>query len=836
MHNWLNERLQAVLGVFLKLIRAAFSFPFGNPTSKPLYLQTLYLASLIVAGVLVALSALSIVFPLRVHIEYSHIVTARDGTVIHAFLSRDDKWRMRTELYEISPTLRTVLLQKEDRWFYWHCGVNPVALVRALANNLRKQRITSGASTITMQVARMIEDRPRTLWSKLVETFRALQLEARFSKDEILQLYLNLAPYGGNIEGVKAASLLYFGQQPERLSLAQAVALAIIPNRPTSLSLKNIDANIDTTHTRNSQFLILNSQLLSVERNKWLQRLLAEHVFSAAEIQDALNEPLDIQRREPPAIAPHFANRMKATFPDDVVVHTTLDVAKQANVQMIAANKIRRLKMYGINNAAVLVVDNQTREVLVYLGSPDFGDKVSAGEVDGVRAVRSPGSALKPLIYGLAMDKGLITPKTMLNDVPINLGGYAPENFDRRYNGSVTAEKALINSFNVPAVKLLDRVGITPMVEKLKQAGFEQVRKDERKLGLSLILGGCGVRLEEMVGLYCAFANGGRFGSLRFIDESRMRNGGGDNSQFSIPNSQLLSQGSTFMLAEILTQLNRPDVPNRLLGNTKLPKIAWKTGTSYGRRDAWSIGFNKRFTIGVWVGNFSGAGVPELVGADMATPLLFELFNAIDYNSSNDWFVPPATLDFRLVCSESGLQPSEFCENQITDYYIPSVSSNKKCEHLKYASVAMDERMSYCPDCLPSVGQYKIKLYPNLVPELLALYNAENYAYARIPPHNRDCKRVQSGQSAAPAITSLVDGKEYLVEHDTKGAVISELMLTCQAGNEVRTVYWFVNDRLVKAAEPRERIFFKPQKGECKISCSDDNGRTSNIWITVGWQ
>jgi penicillin-binding protein 1C len=809
--------------------------------------QIFRFAALQAALFLALLILLSLIFPLHTDIPYSTIVLARDGAVVQAFLARDDKWRMKTELAEISPTLRHAVLAKEDQWFYWHFGVNPFAILRAGANNIAQQKTTSGASTLTMQVARMLENqrlgrnRERTVWNKCIEVFRAFQLEATHSKDEILQLYLNLAPYGGNIEGVKAASLLYFGTLPEKLSLAQATTLAIIPNRPTSLKLE-----------------AANAALVRRERDMWLTRFRAMRTFPSDLVNDALSEPTEIHRHDVPNLAPHFGSRMKSAYPAEPIIRTMLDVGKQQSVQTIAGNVVRRLGIFGINNASVLVVNNKTHAVEAYLGSPNFADKANAGEVDGVRAVRSPGSALKPLVYGLAMDKGLITPKTILTDVPSNFDGYAPENFDRNYRGFISAERALINSLNIPAVKLLRGVGVAAFTETLTKAGFEQIRKDSRKLGLSSVLGGCGVRLEEMAGLYCAFANEGTWkplvlkyegGSMRYEKQSDEKKNEersfGDwwaalfagASEAKAAQTQILSRSSAFMLGEILTQLTRPDVPHKFSSAQRLPKVAWKTGTSYGRRDAWSIGYNKRYTVAVWVGNFSGVGVPELVGADIATPLLFDIFNAIDYNSPNDWFQPPPELDFRLVCSESGMIPQPFCQNQVSEYYIPRISSNAKCQHVKEVRVSADERMSYCTDCLPETG-YKTKLYQNLPPEILALYTAQNQMFERVPEHNPKCSRAFQG--TAPVITSLTDGKEYLIEKGNggkaNGGAASELMLTCAAANDVQTVYWFVNDKFYQAAKPHERLFFAPERGGNKISCSDDKGRNTNIWVNVQWQ
>ncbi|MEP7168731.1 MAG: penicillin-binding protein 1C, partial [Bacteroidota bacterium] len=416
-------------------------------------------------------------FPLSVNVNYSQIVTDDKGKVIHAFLSDDDKWRMMTELNEISPVLRKSLIYKEDKFFCYHFGVNPVAIVRAAFNNTLHLQKNSGASTITMQVVRMLYPKKRTYLNKFSEMFRAIQLEMKFSKDEILQLYLNLAPYGGNVEGVKAAALLYYARMPSILSLAQSVTLTIIPNRPTSLK-----------PGKNEKFLM-------AERNKWLKRMAADNLFSQKEIADAMNEPLDMHRNEAPHEAPHFSLRMKNDFPQNPIIKTNLKKSVQEKIETITYNHSKQLQMLNVNNASVIVIENKTHHVIAYVGSSNFNDKEHSGQVDGVSALRSPGSTLKPLAYAIAMDKGLITPKKIIEDVPVNFDGYSPENFNSKFNGKVTVEKALSFSLNVPAVKILNDITVPEFIGKLKQADFESAVQNERKMGLSMILGGCGVKL-----------------------------------------------------------------------------------------------------------------------------------------------------------------------------------------------------------------------------------------------------------------------------------------------------------------------------------------------------
>ncbi|HEY0109276.1 MAG TPA: penicillin-binding protein 1C, partial [Fibrella sp.] len=457
-------------------------------------------------GTLLGLFLLDRVFPPLTRVAYSTLVTAADGTTLHAFLNRDDKWRMYATLDEITPRLRQAILQKEDRWFYWHPGLNPVAMVRAAGRNLFSGRRTSGASTITMQVVRLLEPRPRTYLSKLIEVVRAVQLEAHLSKDEILQLYLNLIPYGGNVEGIKSASMIFFGKPPQLLSLAEITTLAIIPNRPSSLRLGDNNADIVDA------------------RNVWLRRFAKSGTFNAKAVQDALNEPLNARRRPAPNQAPHLSLRLRTEQPDVPIIVSTLQPGVQAATERLVRQYVDRVKAQNIHNAAVLVINNQTGAVEAYIGSAEFDNPFDGGQVDGVRAVRSPGSALKPLLYALAMDRGLITPKSRINDVPTNFGAgsgsYEPDNYDRHFNGPVTAEFALANSLNIPAVKLLREVSTPSFVGTLRQAGFRTVQKQANDLGLSMILGGCGVTLEELTQSYTAFANGGQIRPVTFVADA----------------------------------------------------------------------------------------------------------------------------------------------------------------------------------------------------------------------------------------------------------------------------------------------------------------------------
>jgi penicillin-binding protein 1C len=752
-------------------------------------------SAIAILGLFILFLLLNWIWPLPDRIDYSSILTDNKGEVINASLTVDQKWRMKTELEEISPLLRKTIIAKEDKYFYSHPGINLVAVGRAFFKNLFRWKRTSGASTITMQVARALEHRKRTLPNKIIEMFRALQLEWKYDKDEILQLYLNLVPYGGNIEGVKAAALLYFNKNPDHLSLAEITALSIIPNRPSSLVIGK------------------NNDRIREERNRWLKKFSEEKVFTEKEIDDALAEPLTASRGTVPHYIPHLFYKLSRQ--QKGLIQTHIDLNTQLKTEKIVEDYVRVQRLRNIRNAAVIVIDNRTHKVITYVGSSGFNDTLDGGQVNGAAAVRQPGSTLKPLLYALCFDEGLLTPKTVMPDVPVNYEGYAPENYDQKFNGYVTIQYALEHSLNIPAVKSLNLLGKEKMVQELVRCYFRQIGKDRKKLGLSMILGGCGTTLEELTGLFSSFANEGKFIQPSYSHEDSLQ-----------PAISLISPAANYMINDILSKVNRPDFPLNWTATERMPKIAWKTGTSYGRRDGWSIGYNKNYTVGVWTGNFSGAGVTDLSGANIATPLLFRIFNTIDYNNDKEWFSQPADCDIRQVCSETGLPPSEHCTNLTTDYFIPLISTTKLCHNWQEMMVSPDEKIVYCKSCAPATG-YKKKWYKIVEPEMQSWFEENRIVYQHIPPHNPDCELIFKGN--APFIHFPVNGVEYLINKKKP----EPLQLVCKTANDVSKVYWYINDKFYKASLAGEKQFFIPEEGPVKISCTDDKGRNRNITIYV---
>lgn len=771
--------------IFLKNVWKSFPFLIQLIFSTTLFLLTVF-------------SILHFLFPPKVLVDYSRIVYSKENEILHVTLSADQKWRIQAHLSEIPERTQNLLLFKEDKYFYYHFGVNPISVITAFTSNFISGKRLSGASTITMQVARLLQPKSRTYSNKLIEIFRALQLECLFSKDEILEMYFNLLPYGGNYEGLKTASFFYFQKPISTLTISQIVALTIIPNKPTSLRLQEGNYQI------------------SRQRNKWLQEFYSSGMITQDELQEAIYEPFEPRKRKLPNFAPHFSTRLAIRNPRSTEIYSTLDARIQQLAATLTKNYTMRLYAQGIYNASIFIVDNKTSSVIAYVGSNDFFDTLHAGQVDGITATRSPGSTLKPLLYAKAFEKGLVTPKKLLLDIPINYSGYVPENLDQSYRGFVTMEDALINSLNIPAVNILSEYGLESFLKDLELAQMETILRQRKKLGLSVILGGCGTNLEELVRLYSFFANEGLRKPLRFLK----------TDEIETDTTRIIQEESAYILSSILASLTRPDLPTNVESNIRIPRISWKTGTSYGKRDAWSIGYNKQYTIGVWVGNFNGLGVPTLSGANSATPLLFELFSSLQYRGDVSAYSLPKNLQQRVVCSESGDVPNSFCTSIVSDVFIPLRSSNKVCEHLKTVSVSADETVSYCTSCQPPYGATK-RLYYNFPASLVAFYSAQGIMKKTEPPHNYDCNRFF--KSGAPIINSIINEKDYIIEDDST----QKLQLSAVVQPDVTTIYWYVNDKLVSSSPAKIPYFYKPKEGNLKISCSDDKGRNSSVSITV---
>jgi penicillin-binding protein 1C len=529
--------------------------------------------------------------PLEQSRKVSITVVDRNGKLLRAYAMADGRWRLPVDAkISVDPTYLKLLLAYEDRRFWSHGGVDLLALGRAALQFGTRGHIVSGGSTITMQLGRLLEPRrERSLYAKLRQMVRAVQLERQLSKQEILDLYLALAPFGGNLEGIRAASLGYFGKEPKRLSLAEAALLVALPQSPEH---RRLDRHPEAAHAA---------------RDRVLARMVEDGVVSNEDAAQAKAVAVPKLRKPMPILAPHSSDAAMATVKDTPVIKLALESSLQKTLEALARD---RAVAQGPNiSVAVIAIDNESGDVLARVGSADYFDERRAGQVDMTRAVRSPGSTLKPFIYGLAFEDGFVHPESLIDDRPIRFGSYAPENFDMTFQGTVPVRKALQLSLNVPAIALLDRVGSSRLSSRLKQAGGNLVLPKDEAPGLAMGLGGVGITLQDLTQLYVGLARLGAAKPLREImltadDREPLR---------------LMDPTAAWQVGNVLLGTPPPE-------NGVHNKIAFKTGTSYGYRDAWSVGFDGRITIGVWVGRPDGAPVPGLVGRTAAAPILFDAF------------------------------------------------------------------------------------------------------------------------------------------------------------------------------------------------------------------
>ena len=550
---------------------------------------------------LVAAFALDRLFPpdLSRLSDRSTLVVDSDGRLLTPFTARDGRWRLPVAVDQVDPRYLRMLVAYEDKRFDSHWGVDPLALMRALGQWARVGHVVSGASTLTMQTVRLLEPRPRTIGAKLIEMARAFQLEARYDKRAILGMYLTLAPYGGNLEGVRAASLFYFGREPERLTDAEAALLVALPQSPEALRPDR------------------HAAAALAARGRVLARMTAVGVLSAQAVAEASAQPIPTERRAAAHLAAHLAERLRAGDPSAPLIRTTIDGGLQTQLEAMAQRY--QLKLEQGATIALLVVENAHRNVRAYIGSGDYFDNGRLGQNDLVQAVRSPGSTLKPFIYGLAFDDLLIHPETIVVDRPMRFGDYAPENFDKRYRGQLTAREALQLSLNLPVVALLNRLGPMRLVGTFEAAGtLLRLPEAVGAPGLPIALGGAGITLADLVTLYAGLADGGSVRPLRYTEAAPAGEPVG-----------VMQPSSAWYVTRILADM--PPPPGMLAPRNRAQgrMVAYKTGTSYGFRDAWAIGYDSAYTVGVWVGRPDGTFSPGRMGRDAAAPVLFEIFDLL---------------------------------------------------------------------------------------------------------------------------------------------------------------------------------------------------------------
>jgi penicillin-binding protein 1C len=726
----------------------------------------------------------------RLHRAPAVVVYDRTGAPMRILLPPDGKVRIPIGLDELPPELVRAVVVSEDRYFWRHPGVNPMAIARAAWSNVRARRRVSGASTIPMQIARLSRPRSRTMSAKAVEAFRAVQLTAHHSKRELLEIYLNLAPYGGNVEGIGAASQVYFGKEPARLSVGEVAFLTTLPRSP-------------------NRYDPLRDHAAAVRaRDRVLRQLRDRGAFTSAEIAAAMRQPLPHERRRAPFAAPHFCDFAVQQAGGRPRVYTTLDPRIQHVAEQQVAARIAGLRAFGVEQTAVVVIDVETREVLAMVGSASF----FGAQVNGAAARRSPGSTLKPFLYAKAFDDGLLVPDSYVLDVPTDYGGYVPENYDGTYRGRVTAHDALVQSLNAPAVHLLGDEHVDEFVALLRRGGLQTLDRDPAKYGLPLILGSGEVRLVDLTNLYATLAANGVHKPWRL------------DSVLSPQSSVLFSPEATALVTQILTELRRPDMP-RAWQATGAPSVAWKTGTSYGHRDAWSVGYSTKYAIGVWAGNFDGHGEKGLSGSEFAAPLLFDLFRALDGSPVTRH---PSTVPSIEVCALSRQLPTEYCRERIHIQYIPGRTRLHACEMHRPIFVDKRSGQRLAGDCLATVphAQVVATAYP---PELVAWWRAQNQPQDPLPPLSPKCTDVAAGPP--PRIVSPSPATPYRLRRDAP-AEFQEILLSAETADAAH-LYWFEDGTLIASGDASRKLFLRPTPGTHQVVVVDDSGRSDAVRVKV---
>lgn len=750
--------------------------------------------------------------------DYATMLLARDGQLLGAQISGDEQWRFEP-VEQVPDKYRQALLLFEDRRFAYHPGVDPLAIARAARDNWQAGRVTSGGSTLTMQLARLLrDDPPRTLGNKLVEALSALHLEWHFSKDELLGHYASHAPFGGNIVGLRAAAWRYFGREPDALSWAEAALLAVLPNSP---------ALIHPGRQRDR---------LQAKRDRLLQRLSETGVISSLELQLALREPLPDRPQPLPREAPHLLASLKAEHPDRHRLHSTLDAQLQRHANRVAASHSRRLARDGVNNLALLVIDHQRMETLAYVGNRASSDRARyAPALDIIERPRSSGSLLKPFLYGLMLEEGELLPTTLVPDTPAYFGGYRPQNYDRQHRGAVPAHRALSRSLNVPAVHMLRDYGIGRFHHQLQDLGMTTLFRPADDYGLSLILGGAEGSLWELTNLYAqltAIARDGRGGEQGEGNRQarRLANEFAQTPTDTQAPESPIGPGAAWLTLQAMIEVTRPGHDSLWRDFNASQPIAWKTGTSYGLRDAWAIGSNGRYTVGVWAGNAGGEPAPTLSGQRTAAPVLFDVFEQL---GNQRWFDPPQqALKTLSVCKADGYLAGDQCDSQ--EIMAP--------KHSHFQTVTPHHRRIQ----LDNSGQFRVHSGCEAVsrmqardwfilPPAQAYYWRQHHSdYQPLPPWRADCL-AQLNQYANDQPMELLyphEGSQVYLPTDLSGRR-GRVILSAVHRRPETPVFWHLNDRYLGDTHTFHEQSVDLAPGWHKLLLVDQEGYELERWFQV---
>jgi penicillin-binding protein 1C len=771
--------------------------------------------------------------PLLQEIPFSQCVRDRNGRLLRVTLTSDEKFRIRTALADISPDLIDATLRYEDKYYSRHPGVNPIALARAAVDLVRFGRATTGGSTITMQFARLrFHLRTRTAAGKIAQIVRAIELERHYSKKEILEGYLNLAPYGRNIEGIGAASQIYFGKSPARLTAPEAVSLSVIPQSPSRRALLADRENPSVNLAQSNWY----DRAKSGTQASGLWRQRASSLRSAANVELSAREFRARGQTETRFPVPHFVQQVlelvgttrcgvrtaQRAVPtknhlDQIV--TTLDLAKQQLIERRIADYIAANRFRGFENAAALLIDSRNMDVIAQIGSADFKNEHIDGQVDGTRSPRSPGSTLKPFVYALAFEQGLIHPLSIVADAPHSFGEYNPENFDREFFGPIHATDALARSRNIPAVTLAEGLSHPTLYQFLTNAGVHFPRP-EGFYGLALPLGGAEVTMQDLVRLYAALANNGELRPLRWTLADPV----------AVNGKRILSPEAAFLTLEMLRTVPRPEINSADAGQSRL--VFWKTGTSNGFHDAWSIAVFDHYVLGVWIGNFDGRPNSAFIGRTAAAPLLFQIIDGLrtTWPEPDQPHLPPPNANLKQVefCAVSGDLPQPWCTHRTHGWFIPGVSPIKTCD--VHQEVLVDDTTGLRVPIDDGTRKLRREVYEVWPNDLRALFERAGLARKSPPPYlpgsspDLLSRGGKAPQIVVPASTAI---------RDVLASSSATIPLRAQADRDVREIYWFANTSFLGKSSPADILSWKSVPGRYQLIAMDDHGRAGSCTVTV---
>lgn len=732
------------------------------------------------------------------HVPYSTVVTDRNEELLGARIASDGQWRFPPR--NTTPEkIKECLITFEDKHFYHHWGVNPFAIGRAFYQNVKNKRIVSGGSTLTMQTIRLARNESRTFREKLIEMIWATRLEFRASKEEILSMYISHAPFGGNVVGLDAAAWRYFGHSADDLSWAESAMLAVLPNAPAMIHLSK------------------GRKTLLDKRNRLLKQLLEKKTIDSSTYELAISEPLPDEPHPLPQIAPYLVSRFYQERNGEYS-RSTINKGIQTQIEDLAERWSNEFRRSDIRNLAILVIDIPSNQVVAYCGNVHFDQKQGGNQVDVIQAPRSTGSILKPFLYYAMLQEGSLLPDMLLPDVPVNINGFTPQNFSMQFEGAVPASEALARSLNIPAVTMLQRYGVPKFHSFLQQIGLKTINRSSSHYGLSLILGGAEATLWDVTNAYAMMGR-----SLLQLPQR--------SCSLLLPTSRITEStdpfqpGAVWQTFDALKEVNRPEeidwksIPS-------MQTIAWKTGTSYGFRDAWAVGVTPRYAVGVWVGNATGEGKPGLVGAQTAGPVLFDIFNLLP---SSSWFTRPAGIFVEAeVCRKSGHLKGRFCDETDTLLVLPAGLRTEACPYHHLVTLSADESQRIYENCANTEPTLQ-KSWFTLPPVWEWYYKQHHPEYKPLPPFKAGCGEdtFQPMQFIYPPMNARIKLPKQL--DGSKGFLTVELAHS----NPNATIFWHLDETYQAQTQDFHKISLQPAAGKHSLTAVDGEGNTISTTFFV---